>query len=267
MFRIAALFLAASTASAELRGDNGSKQRKSLIVQDQAVEQQLTICNAYTSKTPLEVVRVRTRESLNAGKPLAYKQCAKFSLPLEEGDQIDFKAGHLDVGTFYATGLPKFQSSLVLVARRRNHNAVGLSFESHAFAEVTNPQIAIIDAYRGTGVAGAVKISESKQSMDKTGALVQIEDELKFNTVVAVNPGPYEIALASSSASEKAEKLPLETKSKGKYIVMRVGSELSPSGVDKYPQELIAFNSGAFMPRSFGVVAALLALSMSRFLI
>jgi hypothetical protein len=266
MFRIAAIFLTATSASAELRGDNGSKQRKSLIVQDQAVEQQLTICNAYTSKTPLEVVRVRTHESLNAGKPLAYKQCAKFSVPLEEGDQIDFKAGHLDVGTFYATGLPKFQSSLVLVARRRNHNAVGLSFESHAFAEVTNPQIAIIDAYRGKGV-GAVKISESKQNMDKTGALVQIEDELKFNTVVAVNPGPYEIALAASSASEKAEKLPLETKSKGKYIIMRVGSEVSPSAVDKYPQELIAFNSGAFMPRSFGFVAALVALAMSSFLV
>jgi hypothetical protein len=263
MFRVVAI-LVASLASAELRGDVGSKKRKSLIVQDEAVEQQLTICNAYTSKTPLEIVRVRTRESLNAGKPLQYKQCEKFSVPLEDGDQIDFKAGHLDVGTFYATGLPKFQTSLVLVAHRRHHNAVGLSFESHAFAEVTNPQIAIVDAYKGKGV-GAVKISESKPSMDKSGALVQIEDELKFNTVVAVNPGPYEIALAGDTASEKLPKLPLKTNPRGKYIVMRVGSEVSPSSVDKYPLELIVFSSGAFMS-GFGLIAVLIAFSISRFI-
>mmetsp|Transcript_33625 Transcript_33625/g.53482 ORF Transcript_33625/g.53482 Transcript_33625/m.53482 type:complete len:269 (+) Transcript_33625:65-871(+) len=264
MFRIVASALAVSIASAELRGD-GSKRRQSLIVQEQAAEQQLTICNAYTSRTPLEIVRVRTRERLNNGNPLAYKQCAKLLVPLEEGDQLDFKAGHLDVGTFYATGVPKFQSSLVLVAHRRNFNAVGLSFESHAFSEVSNPQIAIIDAYRGKGV-GSVKISESKPADDKNGVLMQVEDDLKFNSVVAVNPGPYEIALVGDKTgeSEKLSNIPLATGPKGKYIVMRVGNDASASSVDHYPQELVVFGSGAFSSTSLRLIAGLLALTISR---
>merc|ERR1711924_173029 len=111
----------------------------------QEVKQQLVICNAYTSKKGLDVIQVRTMDRLTGTSPLAYKQCREYELPLQEGDQIDFKAGELDVGTFYATGLPKSSASLLLVPHRREPNSASISFESHAFADMKSPQIAVVD--------------------------------------------------------------------------------------------------------------------------
>jgi hypothetical protein len=214
--------------------DTHQKHHTSLIVQEPHVDQHLMVCNAYTSHVPLEIVQVRTRESLNAAKPLAYKQCAHFTVPLHEGDQLDFKAGRLEVGTFYATGLPAYSGSLLLIAHRRRPTAQGLGFESHAFAQTENPQLVVIDTYRGKET-GSLKIVESgpvEQGKEKNA------DDLNFNSVIAVNPGNYDVVLSGNST---VSKLPLKADEKGKYVVMRVGNELLSTKVGHYPMELIVF--------------------------
>lgn len=234
-----------------------SSHHRSLIIQETQVEQQLLICNAYTSKVPLQVVRVRTQESLNAAKPLAYKECREFNVPLQEGDQLDFKAGRLDVGTFYATGLPKYKGSLLLVARRRNPHAVGISFESHAFAQVENPQIVVLDAYHGAE-KGAVKIIENLPAhQGQEQAQPDDAEELKFNSVVAVNPGSYEISLLGKNA-QRVSTAPLQAAGQGKYVVLRIGSEDSASKSGHYSQELVVFPNGnvrCFLSFLVGIVA------------
>jgi len=241
------------------RGDNVGSVRghpRSLIVTDVRILQQLTICNAYTSEVPLSVVHVRVQETLGI---LSYKECNKYTIPLEEGDQLDFKAKRLDVGTFYATGLPKYKGSLLLVARRRHPNAVGVSFESHAFAEVSNPQIVSIDAYHGKA-AGELKIKESLTPGDKADRALEAEDDLRFSSVVAVNPGSYQIALLGDAGD--IAKLPLMANQEGKYVVMRIGSEGGSSKAGHYPPELIVFPNGSART-NLGVLAAFIAIALS----
>lgn len=232
-------FLSAATASSP-----ALRTKSQLLARTPQVEQHLVICNAYASPKALNIVHVRTLKSLTDKDPLHYKQCKEFTAPLQEGDQLDFKAGNLDVGTFYATGLPKSSASLLLVPRRRNAHAVGMKFESHAFAELTSPQIAVIDASVSSSakMSDLVKITESvatngDNSKAETPA---VEEELAFNSVVAVNPGKYEISLASSSKG-KASAAPLNALGSTKYVVMRIGGEDGGSEGKPYPEELIVY--------------------------
>merc|ERR1719375_2626630 len=113
------------------------------------IPRKLRICNAYAWTKPLDIHLVAARTMLTADRPLAYKECRDLSTPLNEGDQIDFKAGELDVGSFYATGLPESQASLLIIPRRRDSDSMAVQFDSHAFAELQNAQVAVVDAYKG----------------------------------------------------------------------------------------------------------------------
>jgi len=230
-------------ADAHVQDARKELHHRSLLAQTPEVQQQLVVCNAYTSPKALEIVQVRTRQSLTAGHPLAYKQCKEFSLYLEEGDQLDFKVGSLDVGTFHATGLPKSAASLLLIPQRRSPHAVGVSFKSHAFSKVQNPQIAVIDAYDGKRDQNfeGVKIIESfGEKTDKTQE--QLEEELKYNSIVAVNPGRYLVSLTGAGRSGIA----LNAQNAAKYVVMRIGIEGEGAQSGHFPQELMVFPSGAF---------------------
>mmetsp|Transcript_71909 Transcript_71909/g.113958 ORF Transcript_71909/g.113958 Transcript_71909/m.113958 type:complete len:268 (-) Transcript_71909:20-823(-) len=233
------MMMAGSPANAMLHAGSRDDRQRSLVVQQSNIEQQLIICNAYTSKVPLDILFVRTQLKMTSGKPLAYKQCMQSSVALAEGDQLDFKAGHNDVGTFYTTGLPKYQSSLLLVAHRRNPHAIGLRFESHAFAQVQNPQIAVIDASPDKS-SGTVKISESLLATSDSTHEAPMEDDLRFNSVVAVNPGAYHLSLAGNNSTS------FNAATSGKYVVMRVGSGKDAEADGEYPQELVLFMSGSF---------------------
>jgi len=239
----------AASAGTSLLHGNGyqSTQRHSIKVQAPTVEHTLVICNAYASPKPLEILQVRGRASLTQGNPLGYKKCQDFTVPLQEGDQLDFKAGGLDVGTFYATGLPKSPTSLLLIPHRRTAHSVGLSFESHAFAEVKSPQIAVIDAYRGksSSQSSKVKIIETlPESTEKDAEKAKIEEELNFNSVVAVNPGQYEVSL-SGTGGDNATVFPLNAIGASKFVVMRLGVEDESSHVGHYPLELIVYPNTA----------------------
>jgi len=221
------------------------RQHKSMVVQAPQVQHHLLICNAYASPDRLEIVKVSTQQVLTEGKPLDYKQCKDFSLFLEEGEQLDFKAGGLDVGTFFATGLPKSAASLLLIPHRKSPRSVGCSFESHAFADVQSPQIAVIDAYRGKSdnKTASIKITENTAASGDKAAEPPVEEELKFNSVVAVNPGRYQIALTGTDGKASGG-APLNADGATKFVVMRLGADdelLSNGAFRRYPQELVVF--------------------------
>jgi len=215
---------------------------KSMLVNTLEVQHKLMVCNAYASPDSLEIVKVKTRQVLTGPDPLDYKQCKDFSLLMEEGEQLDFKAGGLDVGSFFATGLPKSAASLLLIPHRRSPRSVGCSFESHAFADVQSPQIAVIDAYRGKSAnkTASVKITENTAASGDKAAEPPVEEELKFNSVVAVNPGKYQIALTGTDGKASAG-APLNADGATKFVVMRLGAEDESQSGGRYPQELVVF--------------------------
>lgn len=232
----------ANTRGSRVKGSGAGKQQ-SLLVHKPEVDQHLVICNAYAAPYPLSIVRVGVNEELTRDGPLSYKQCREFLLDLKEGDQLDFKAGDLDVGTFYATGLPKSSASLLLIPHRRD-SSKSVSFESHAFTDLASPQIAVIDAYRGDKKS-AMKIIEGPTGEGETGNTAQrVEEDLRYNSVVAVNPGKYEIKLSAIGGTDESV-MPLLAQSNAKYVVMRTGGETNNKTGYSYPQELIVFPNGA----------------------
>jgi len=225
----------ASAVAPNLKGSMEGGMKRSRITFGTSVPQQhLTLCNAYGASAPLEILHVDRHTVLTKDKPLKYKECQEFMLPLAEGDQLDFKSGGLYVGTFHATSMPKASASLLLIPRRQDSSGA-LAFESHMFAEVESPQIAVMDAYHGNGTS-TVNIVEDfgEEPMAET---------LHFNSVVAVNPGMYNIALTDSGGNGTLAALSLHAQARSKCVVMRVGGP-ALEGLP-FPQELVVFPNSA----------------------
>jgi len=204
------------------------------------VQQHLTVCNAYQASAPLEIFHVDRHVMLTQHKPLKYKECQEFTLPLMEGDRLDFKQAGTNVGVFHATSMPKTSASLLLIPRRKDGASRSLAFESHAFADLKSPQIAVVDAYHGNE-SSSVNIIENMEEVE--AGKLPLTEALRFNSVVAVAPGKYNVALMGSEPSANLTALPLRAGNRAKCVVMRVGG--MPQQGAAFPQELVVFPNSA----------------------
>merc|ERR1719265_160401 len=163
--------------------------------------------------------RSRNKEVLTNTLPLEYTECRDFELALDDGDQVSFRTGSIDVGTFFITGLPKSAATLLLIPHRRDRVSLAVAFESHIFQEMDSAQIAIVDTYRGTE-HGKVKLLDGGIGSDQETVS---EDVLRYGTVVTVSPGRYKLELTDAS-----DNVVLETKVDAKYydklVAIRVGN-------------------------------------------
>jgi len=193
----------------------------------------LRICNAYPYVAALDVFRGRS-ERLTGDSPMPYKSCRDFVSPLKSGDKLEFKVGDANAGSFSVSDLPNNDAVLLLVIHRHDTVSTAVSFESHVFANLLNSQIAVIDTYKGSTKA-MPRILDSKRSGIKgTGR----SEELRYDSVVAVNPGVYEVDLTDAKGATKA-KSELVALNRESYVVLRTGVE-SQQG-DSFPEELVIY--------------------------
>ncbi|CAK0867449.1 unnamed protein product [Prorocentrum cordatum] len=206
---------------------------------------QLRLCNAYAWQLPLEMRRVEA--PMLVEHPLPYKACRDYRLPLREGDQLEFSAGDVSIGTFSVRGLPQDpRSQLLLIPRRRDAVSMAVAFDSHIFHPAVGPQVAVIDAYQGAQ-RSILRIKEPTR-----------EEELSFNSVVDVVPGSYRLTLegASRRIGDTPQTTVLNTQGNSDYVVLRVGT-----GSESWPEELIVFpHSGGARATVCAAVVALLGL-------
>jgi len=188
----------------------------------------LRVCNAYPYTYPMDVYL--GKEKLTK-KPMAYKRCEEFTPTLKSGDKIDFKVGDSSAGSFSVSELPGNDAVMLLVIYRHDTVSTAVSFESHVFSNLVNSQIAVLDAYKGAAKATPriQDVSEAKSARN---------EELRYDSVVAVNPGKYQVTLQSASGEEKAA-TNMVALNRESYVVVRCGVE-SAQG-KSYPQELIVF--------------------------
>merc|ERR1719217_1914751 len=131
---------------------------------------------------------------------MPYKSCRDFNTPLKEGDKLEFRVGDASAGTFSVSGLPMNDAVLMLIIHRHDTLSTAVSFESHVFANLQNAQIAVIDTYKGHAVA-TPRIMDKPLSKNTTAR----SEELRFNSVVAVNQGIYEVTLVDPSGKKMSE--------------------------------------------------------------
>lgn len=196
-----------------------------------AFQFRLRVCNAFPSGEKLTVMK--GKDELTT-EPLSYQNCADTTPELKSGDKIDFHLDGSEAGTFTITDLPQNDATLLLVMHRHDTASSTVSFESHVFANLANAQIAVIDAYTGDSKA-VIKIQDHKEKPDEKA--MPRQEELRYDSVVAVNPGDYECVLYSSDGAEKSS-VRLVALEKESYLVLRTGVE---DKAKPYPQELVVY--------------------------
>jgi len=256
MFRFALCTLlcasAAATADRALRSEG--------FVQTLEFKYRLRVCNAYPQAAALDVFRGKS-EKLTGDSAMPYKACRDFVAPLKAGDKLEFKVGEASAGTFSISDLPNNDAVMLLVVHRHDTLSTAVSFESHVFSNLANAQVVVLDTYKGkakahTSILDAEKVDEKESKKEKARS-----EELRFDSVVAVNPGRYEVALTGDDGETKA-KTALIALQHESYVVLRVGVE----GQKSYAQDLIVYPSSdpSKLPSgaaqaSAGLLAAVLA--------
>lgn len=198
------------------------------FLQSLEFKHKLRICNAYPS---LEAVDVFQSHIKLTATPIRYKTCLEITSLVRAGDKLQFRIGGVGAGSFAVSELPSNDAVLVLVIYRRDARSAAVAFESHVFGNLINAQIAVLDTYRGTKKAGL-------HVQDTHGAKTARSEELRFDSVVAVNPGVYEVVLEGEDGATKATQ-ELVALNRENYVVVRCGVEEEDG--QGYPQELMVF--------------------------
>lgn len=190
----------------------------------------LRVCNAYAHSGELDIFRGKA-EKLTGEAPMPYKSCRDFVSPLKAGDKLDFKFADSSAGSFSVSDLPNNDAVLLLVISRHDALSTAVSFESHVFANLPNAQVAVIDTYKGSKT-GMPKI------MDAKAAKASRSEDLRYDSVIAVSPGIYEVALSGVKGAEDARKqlVALDHES---YVVFRTGVEATHG--PSYAEDLVVF--------------------------
>jgi len=195
-------------------------------------QHRLRVCNAYPYMTALNVfIGKESGITKLTESPMNYKTCLEFEKQLHAGDRIDFRFQDASAGTFVVGDLPNTDAVLMLVIYRHNTKTTAVAFESHVFANLLNAQIAVLDTYKG-------KSKSSIKIQDAEDATTSRSEPLAPNSVVALNPGKYEVVLVGSDGAPKSRS-DLTVNNRESCVVIRCGVE--PEQGRAYPQELMVY--------------------------
>eukprot|EP00444_Apocalathium_aciculiferum_P023993 CAMPEP_0183419952 /NCGR_PEP_ID=MMETSP0370-20130417/26122_1 /TAXON_ID=268820 /ORGANISM="Peridinium aciculiferum, Strain PAER-2" /LENGTH=280 /DNA_ID=CAMNT_0025603795 /DNA_START=76 /DNA_END=916 /DNA_ORIENTATION=- len=197
---------------------------------------QLRVCNAFANSAKMDVFR--GAESLTAETSMPYKSCRDFDAPLKSGDKLEFRLGDASSGTFSVADLPNNDAVLLLVIHRHDSVSAAVSFESHVFAALESAQVAVIDTYRGKDRAVAKIMDKSALAQKDQKAAPVRSEQLRYDSVVAVNPGEYEVQLDAADGKQESRASLVALKHES-YVVLRVGVEGEHG--EQFPSELVVF--------------------------
>jgi len=194
----------------------------------------LRVCNAYAFETGVHIFftprripapwvkKAETVQLTDDPSVLTYKKCRDFGeLPdLNVGSHFTFKLGrsfHMNIGTFVVTMLPPHASLLQLVVFRSDDRNTAAGFISHAFGNQPNPEVALVDAYRGPSSSG-MEVRALSNGRQK---------ELHWGTSVMLSPGWYEWQLTGDHAASfhGGKAIGYKLLEGGRYAAIRVGTE------------------------------------------
>merc|ERR1719498_1141198 len=229
----ASVFLMLCALGVEANFRHVGHRHASSLVRGLEFKHRLRVCNAYPYAGALDLYR--GKEMLTGpntpGDTMPYESCQDFKSGLKAGDKLEFKVGDANAGTFSVSDLPNNDAVLLLVIYRHDTLSTAVSFESHVFANLLNAQLAVLDTYKGA--------EKSKLAIRDAGdAKTSRSEELRYDSVVAVNPGKYECALVGTDGKE-VQKKELVALNRESYVVIRSGVEAQQG--PSYPQSLMVY--------------------------
>ena len=264
MFKIVftAFTLAAAFEGQGLRGEGShilastGKEAHS-FVRSLEFKRRLRVCNAYPYPTALDIFNGATQ--LTKDDSMAYKTCRDFETQLTPGDKLVFKVGNANAGTFTVSDLPNNDAVLLLIIYRHDTLSTAVSFESHVYANLLNAQVAIVDTFKGPEKA-KLKIE------DHGDAKTSRSEELRFDSVVAVNPGKYD-AVLETPEGEAVSSSKFVALNRESYVILRTGVKAQQGS--SYDQEIVVFPQsdesllGGAVQRALGLLVAALCFQLA----
>jgi hypothetical protein len=224
-----------------------------LVTPPAKIDHSLTICNAYSSSEPMSVVQHNpdTLPTLLTSTPIPYKNCREMDSPMSDGAELEFRFGNAAVGEFTASEVPRQATSLLLVASRKRSGYKSIQFDSHAFADSDLAQVAVIDAYRGSGATAQMEISRHPSGPAENDKKSLLQQAMEYGSISYLNPGDYTVRLGNQN---QIANLPAQ---KGKtYVLLHVGSDQEGPA---FPEELVLYSGAAAIRVLMGLALALLA--------
>lgn len=221
----------------------------------------LRLCNAYAFGNAMRVYHIAGKTSSTPSEfpepekltdesgPLPFKYCTDVpGVKLADGSIIDFHMvnGDLHVGSFSVTNLPPRASMLQLVIHRHDDFTTTADFTSHVFDDTWEPQVVVVDAYRGT----------ARSWMMVRDSSYGVGQPLHYGTVVTLKPGKYEWDLYTGGTdvhptnAQIDKKVSLEFEAHKKYTAIRVGADAIagptfPEDMVVFPDATVAMQGGA----------------------
>lgn len=242
MRAVLALATASVASAISIAGRSPQSARQSeatSFVRSLEFKQTLRVCNAYPYDSGVDIFI--GKEELSS-ESLPYKSCKEYSPKLRAGDKVDFKVDGSSAGTFTISDLPASDATLLMVVYRHDKMSTAVAFESHVFSSTAGPQVAVIDAFKGSS-SSELRIQDVKPEKapgseeEKKHSFVARSEMLRYNNVVAVNAGVYKVKLLLEKATQDEEELVAVPKEN--YVILRVGVQAEEGKA--YPEELMVF--------------------------
>jgi len=230
----------------------------------------LRVCNAYPFPSALDVYMQNGALKLSA-QPMAYKTCADFEPTINVGDRVEFKVGDTSAGTFTISDLPVNDAVLLIVIYRHDTYTSAVAFESHVFSNVGTAQVAVLDVFKGTQTSELRvqrKDAPAEAGDDGFPANATNSELLRFDSVVAVDPGMYDLLLRNRADGQARHHADFVALPKQSYVAIRCG--VNAEDGNDFPEDLIVFphsdpaalGRGPRLHPSALVTMALLALAL-----
>eukprot|EP00747_Dinoflagellata_sp_TGD_P143840 gnl/TRDRNA2_/TRDRNA2_176439_c0_seq6.p1 gnl/TRDRNA2_/TRDRNA2_176439_c0~~gnl/TRDRNA2_/TRDRNA2_176439_c0_seq6.p1 ORF type:complete len:289 (+),score=38.41 gnl/TRDRNA2_/TRDRNA2_176439_c0_seq6:160-1026(+) len=227
---------------AHLKQQDSNATNVTTSLRKRASKVHLRICNAYALGSAIDVFHtprnlqnlpqehsepVRLTESTG---PLTYKRCAEMrNVPLGPGSELDFRIDRsLHLGIFAVTEDVSRGSLLQVVAFRYDRYTPTMDFISHVFVKSSDPEIAMISAYKGTRSSSEIEL------LDATG---RQREKLHYGTAATILPGRYLVDFDHGGSREKV--LELRADNWQHYTAISVGCEAQRG--PNYEEELIFY--------------------------
>ena len=275
---VATLAVLPAAGAYSVRGADDKKTLRSAdatMVQPLRFDQQLLVCNAYPSHSPVVIKKNENELLADENEPLSFRECRYLKGQVQQHDRLDLGLRDQELhGTFEVGALPSNDAVLLLVLEKREASVM-MSFQSFAFPSHTDDkdaQLAVINTFKGNSSAPHLKMEDHVTGKEKQTVSKRIE-QLNFNRVYAVEEGNYDASIADRSRGsvdvehvlEQSTRKALHLSRSQNYVILRTGSDGTefPEGLTVYPQSPMA-ESGASRFAFTGLAVALAALSAFR---
>jgi len=235
-----------------------SAEHKSLrsgdLITPLKIDQKLLVCNAYPSKSSVEVQR-NGHDLLGGVKDgLGFKECRYVESRVQKFDRLEFAFRDVEVaGTFEVGDLPASNALLLLVLEKRNasHN---MGFQSFAFpstSDANTAQLAVINAVHGSSTHLQMEDHDEEDVNPDRKVKKQVapkrSEQLNFDRVYSVEQGDYDacitgasgcdaVSKANTSNTSNTSKKAFRLDGNTNFVVLRTGGD----GTD-FPEDLVVF--------------------------